>query len=603
MTEMVDAVDGMFKIIISDVHALEILNSVVKMHDLTEHGVPLVENIDNKRQPVPQSQAIYFITPTKANVDKVINDWAIKDPYSEAHVFFTSTAPGPVVQAFAGTRVATKIKSLKDMLLDFVAPETLLFSLQMKYDIQSFFGPMANPAKGQQAAAQLAAVLQTLRDTSPLIRYQDTPAAKAVALRVQDIMDAAGATLAKAGGAGPAEGKVTLLVVDRTIDLNTVLLHDLNYQAMLQDLMPLANGVYEQQYKDGAGKDAVRRVPIDENDPSWYKYRLEHIANLMKTLPADLQALHDANPQLAQASMKRGGTTLSELGEAVRMLPAFQEKQAKLSLHIDIVSKLFNSFKVQSLRDVIDLEQCIITGETPEGTKAEFKMLYEQITNIGKNPNVPKVCKERLILLLVINEGANLSQEKREKLLHAMGLGADQNSAIEALKFFNVNIEKDKKKASVKPKKGAAASDDAAMDLSRYVPKVSALLEAAVGETLSTTEFPYVRAPTGGNGGASAPAAAAGVKSLRAAAPRFATALGKTSASASDKVLALPHNNNIPVSSSNRLVVFFVGGVTMSEVRIVYKQVETLKQEILVGGTSIASATDFLSQLNMLAMS
>ncbi len=86
LEDMVAKVDGTFKVMICDRAATEVLNSALRMHDLVENGVTLVENMANVRQPLPKSPAIYFISPSVDSVRGVIQDWATKDMYESANI-------------------------------------------------------------------------------------------------------------------------------------------------------------------------------------------------------------------------------------------------------------------------------------------------------------------------------------------------------------------------------------------------------------------------------------------------------------------------------------------------------------------------------------
>ncbi len=50
----------------------------------------MVEDITRKRQPFPQTEAIYFITPEARSIRGIIDDFETKTMYSAAHVFCTS---------------------------------------------------------------------------------------------------------------------------------------------------------------------------------------------------------------------------------------------------------------------------------------------------------------------------------------------------------------------------------------------------------------------------------------------------------------------------------------------------------------------------------
>jgi syntaxin-binding protein 1 len=51
----------------------------------------VIENIERPRQAYPTLEAIYFLTPCKESVLRLIDDFTVKGPmYKGAHVHFTS---------------------------------------------------------------------------------------------------------------------------------------------------------------------------------------------------------------------------------------------------------------------------------------------------------------------------------------------------------------------------------------------------------------------------------------------------------------------------------------------------------------------------------
>jgi len=67
-----------WKVLVVDHTAMRIIGSCCKMHEITEEGVTHVENLDLARQPMPSMEAIYFIAPTVASVQKVAKDFKKK---------------------------------------------------------------------------------------------------------------------------------------------------------------------------------------------------------------------------------------------------------------------------------------------------------------------------------------------------------------------------------------------------------------------------------------------------------------------------------------------------------------------------------------------
>jgi syntaxin-binding protein 1 len=71
----------------------KIVSSALTMYDIMEHRVTLVEQLDKIRQPFPEMDVIYFITPTIESVNLVIEDFPSlsKAKYGNVHLFFSDT--------------------------------------------------------------------------------------------------------------------------------------------------------------------------------------------------------------------------------------------------------------------------------------------------------------------------------------------------------------------------------------------------------------------------------------------------------------------------------------------------------------------------------
>lgn len=50
----------------------------------------MVENIEKKRQPYPTLEAIYFLTPCRESILRLVDDFSRTPTYKAAHVHFTS---------------------------------------------------------------------------------------------------------------------------------------------------------------------------------------------------------------------------------------------------------------------------------------------------------------------------------------------------------------------------------------------------------------------------------------------------------------------------------------------------------------------------------
>ena len=95
---------GDWRVLVVDAVTVRVVSGCCGMSDLTGAGVSLVENLDVGREPQRHLEAVYFVSPSLASVEKICADFAGKTPearpYAGAHVFFSSpcllyTSPSP----------------------------------------------------------------------------------------------------------------------------------------------------------------------------------------------------------------------------------------------------------------------------------------------------------------------------------------------------------------------------------------------------------------------------------------------------------------------------------------------------------------------------
>ncbi|KAJ2107693.1 syntaxin binding protein 1, partial [Coemansia sp. S142-1] len=107
-----------FKVVVVDRRSLNVLNQELKLSEVYEHDVVRIEKIENNRKDDPSVEALYFLTPSKQSVARLIGDFAPGVPsqnpaggrggfssssaskptkYRAAHVYFTSELPNSLL--------------------------------------------------------------------------------------------------------------------------------------------------------------------------------------------------------------------------------------------------------------------------------------------------------------------------------------------------------------------------------------------------------------------------------------------------------------------------------------------------------------------------
>lgn len=62
------------------------------MHELAAEGMTIVEDLAKKREPLPDVEAVYLITPTENSIRLLMNDFRLgMHMYRCAHIFFTES--------------------------------------------------------------------------------------------------------------------------------------------------------------------------------------------------------------------------------------------------------------------------------------------------------------------------------------------------------------------------------------------------------------------------------------------------------------------------------------------------------------------------------
>lgn len=143
-----------WKILVLDTRSTGIISSVLRVNDLLKAGVTVHTLIQNDRASLPDVPAVYFIEPTKENLDTIVKDLK-DDKYAEFYINFTSTLERDLLEYFAEnvsmTGKSERVKQVFDQYLDFVVTEPELFSLQLP----NTYSLLNNPKSSEESIGSL----------------------------------------------------------------------------------------------------------------------------------------------------------------------------------------------------------------------------------------------------------------------------------------------------------------------------------------------------------------------------------------------------------------------------------------------------------------
>mmetsp|Transcript_7161 Transcript_7161/g.15558 ORF Transcript_7161/g.15558 Transcript_7161/m.15558 type:complete len:650 (-) Transcript_7161:98-2047(-) len=573
--------------VIVDETTLKILNSFLRMSDLHEKGVTSVEIIENPREPLPELDALYMLRPTLPNIEKVLEDFRAGGvpQHRQVHLAFSQAVLDELMLKLASNAVLTpRVKSLVEVPLSFVTIQDRGFHFDMIEAVRGLF-PVPDPMLVSDIVLRLADVCRCLQGAFPSIRHANNGLCKGVAEKLQGALSR---TLRRDGV--PTE----VLIVDRSMDMAAALIHEYTYEAMMYDL--LDGGMLDVDRNIVTLKGPPdKEVLLSDADPLWEDLKHRHLEDAKRVVDLQVEQVRQLHQTKEQSPTE---IETSDLLEMLRKTPEQKEAIERLSLHASLIQKLFEKLQTEQLHASLGfLEQDIACGVDASGKDVKATNLQGSLAKVLSELDANLSSETRLrMLMLYWACVANVSEVARQKLLEMAHLSSDdQYVLMEMLRTKLMEVPESQrhkhssgtgavhrvtKEQAARFKKNAKTEGRIA--LSRFEPRMKEILEALEARKLGHEDFPAL--PQAAVGGLEGPRSAGSYAGASPAAP------AAQAVQAADSWSFSPTSKSVAATEvSQRVVVFVIGGITYSELRVASEVARKLPRgnEVLIGGTAL----------------
>ncbi|KAM3465595.1 hypothetical protein MY5147_007282 [Beauveria neobassiana] len=583
--------DTQWKCLIVDEHSHKILDNCIKEDDILNNNIATIERIEERREPNPDMDAVYVLSPDAHIVDCLLADFQVRR-YRRAYLVWTNLLePGlrRRIDDFPGIRQLRA--SSKTLFSDFYPRESHLVTFRDPWSFPMLYHPACNslvPKHMQNLAQRIAGVCITLGEYPKVRFYQPRNATHEASVLcghlarfVQEELDGY-AQYNKNFPPQTNRPQGILLITDRSMDLMAPLVHEFSYQAMAHDLLPIKEGdkvTYHTVINANTDEAEEKDMELSEKDKVWVDNRHRHMKDTIDKLMNDFQKFLRENSHFTNEDADP--TNLSAIRDMLAGLPQFQEMKGAYSLHLTMAQECMNIFQHNKLPDLASAEQTLATGFDDEFRKP--KNVLESIVRLLDDEAIRPMDRLRLITMYILFRGGVIMEDVNRLLTHA-GLPVQDGEFITNLELLGGAVNHQLKQqlrpyTPLFPLDVKAAQLNEESFLSRFDPALKPLLENLVKGTLDQGTFPYVKPPLDPN----EELLAAQGTSLRAGRPNWAAA-GRRQ----------PENKQ-------RIIVFMAGGATYSESRVCYDVGQQNSRDIILTTSHMLTPQFFIRQVGDLS--
>ncbi|KAK0060437.1 sec1 family domain-containing protein 1 [Biomphalaria pfeifferi] len=384
-----------WKVLIYDRFGQDIISPLLTIKELRDMGVTLHLSLHSDRDPIPDVPAIYFVMPTEDNIQRLCRDFQ-NQLYESYYLNFISAISRQkledIAQAALQANAVQQVCKVFDQYLNFISLENELFTLRHQdRDSISYYAINKGDVKDTEMDVIMESIVDSLfsvfvtMGVVPIIRCPKGNAAEMVAEKLdkklrENLRDTRNSLFTSDGVPGQFSFQRPLLVIlDRNLDMATMLHHTWTYQALAHDVLDLKlNRIeIEEIIEDGSHASSPAKKPrtkkkvydLSARDKMWMAQKGHPFPEVAEAVQEELNNYRQEEGEVKKLKAALGlegedDTAISMLSDntarltsAVTSLPELLEKKRLIDMHMNIATALLEQIKARKLDTYFETEE------------------------------------------------------------------------------------------------------------------------------------------------------------------------------------------------------------------------------------------------------